>query len=508
MYSNIKAATKELKTLQVPPPDEKIQDLQETDETEDIGTCDQHKERISFFCETDNTLCCHTCKKEQHEKCKGIEPVSEEILGWQCNPALEIPRLQTEARLLSNWISSVEKTHNKGEVTIAAKFDAQRNAFLKQTEMEEKSLKRKAKIVRDTTLIEIEAYRSHCEDFLAKTEQAKLSLINMATSDKKTENVIAKLTLEKLAKDLNSFPDIHLPLCNFDDFECEWKFEHSEWTQIQEMVSPEQSPVQLCRIGSFEIKSSEDDADVPFFTGIDYLPDGRLVVADYNNRKCLVFNEKLMKVGSHQLSYHPESLAAVSEAEVAITSGCRYKIDILRVSKSNEITLLRTCEVTVSYDSICLKDDGHFVVGTKDDSRTFRIVSLSGKEGDFNIPNKKDPECQIQCKYIRNREKIAVTDKKNVFVYDIATKQKVVVDEDARIAEPEGVAVGPFDCIFVCSGGTNSIVQLSPLGHVLTSHNIDMLSPQAICFSQDKTKLAVANCCLGNQCLQVFEVVI
>ncbi|XP_053391452.1 uncharacterized protein LOC128554228 [Mercenaria mercenaria] len=502
------SVTEGLQKLQAPPRDEKIQDLQETDETEDMGTCDQHKERISFFCETENTLCCHVCKKEQHEKCKGIQPVSEEILEWKCNPALEIQRLQTEARLLGNWISSVEKVHKKGEDILLVKFDARRKTFQEHTEKKEKLLKRKAKLVRDMTSIEIEGNRSHCEDFIVKTEQAKLSLINMAQSDKKTENVIAKLTLQKFVNDLNSFSDISLPSFNFDSLEFDWKFDHTEWTKILKTVSPEQSPVQLCLISSTETKSTKDDEKEPFYSGIDYLLDGRLVAVDNNNRKCVVFNEKLQKVGSHQLSYFPQSLVAVSEEQVAITSGGCYKIDILRVSKSSEITLIRRCKVTAKYDSICLKDDGHFVVGTSDDSRIFRFLSLSGREKDYSYLNKKDPECKIKCTYIRNRKNVAVTDTKNVFLFDIATKKKVVVDEDARIVSPKGVAVGPFDCIFVCSRETNSIVQISHLGHILKSHEIDMLSPCTICFSQDKTKLAVANSVWGRKCLQVFEVVI
>ncbi|XP_053404879.1 zinc-binding protein A33-like [Mercenaria mercenaria] len=144
-------------------------------------------------------------------------------------------------------------------------------------------------------------------------------------------------------------------------------------------------------ITSIDLKQTGDDVGEPLYSGLDFLPDGRLVAVDNKNKKCLIYNEKLKKVVSYQLSYPPKSVVAVSEEEVAITSANIY---FLRVSKSNEITLIRTCKVKTNYDSICMKDERNFVVGTYDDTTPVRIVSLSGEEKDFNIDFLRNPRSQ------------------------------------------------------------------------------------------------------------------
>jgi DNA-binding beta-propeller fold protein YncE len=230
------------------------------------------------------------------------------------------------------------------------------------------------------------------------------------------------------------------------------------------------------------------------YSGIDFLPDGRLVAVDNFNKKCLVYNEKLEKVGSYQLSYRPQSVVAESEDEVAITSGAALKLDILRVNKSNDITLDRTIKVTTQYESICQKDDTYFVGGTIDHSSPVRIISSTGEEKDLsiNFPNKSYPIATSACTYIRSCDKVVLTDiyDHTVYIYDVKTNTRVVVKDD-QIKEPRGVAVGPYETILVCSYRTNSIVQISQTGHILSSHKIDMDFPYIACVSRDKSFLAI-----------------
>ncbi|XP_053403322.1 uncharacterized protein LOC128558379 [Mercenaria mercenaria] len=225
--------------------------------------------------------------------------------------------------------------------------------------------------------------------------------------------------------------------------------------------------VKLTKVTSIDLKQTGNDVKEPLYSGLDFLPDGRLVAVDNFNKKCSIYNEKLEKVGLFQLSYNPQSVVAVSEEEVAITSGRYMTIDYLRVSNSNEITLIRTCKVKTKYDSICLKDEGNFVVGTYDDTRPVRVVSLSGEEKDFsiNFSNKKYPHDTSACTYIRISDKVVLTDtdEDTVFIYDIKSNTRVVVKDD-QIKEPRGVAVGPSHCILVCIKKTDSILQISQTG--------------------------------------------
>jgi DNA-binding beta-propeller fold protein YncE len=274
-------------------------------------------------------------------------------------------------------------------------------------------------------------------------------------------------------------------------------------------VVPVKKAMILTPVNSIDLKQKGDDVKEPLYAGIDFLPDGRLVAVDNVNKKCLVYNERLEKVGSYQLSYHPKSVVTVSEDEVAITSGNVFKLDILHVNKSNEITLDRKIKVTTQYDSICQKDDKYFVGGTIDHSTPVRMISSTGKEKDFsiNFPNKSYPIDTSACTNVSSSGKLVLTDRHEhtVYIYDVKTNTRVVVKGD-QINQPRGVAVGPSDTILVCSNITNTIVQISLTGQILSSYKIDMLFPTAICVSRDKSFLAITNACNGKRKLQKLKI--
>ncbi|XP_060578654.1 uncharacterized protein LOC132735689 [Ruditapes philippinarum] len=236
-----------------------------------------------------------------------------------------------------------------------------------------------------------------------------------------------------------------------------------------------------------ELEKTDDYIEEPFITGLDFLPDGRLVAVDNNNMKLIVYDEKLEVLGSYQLSYGPLAIVSVSEDEVAITSGDTYMIDLLRVGKANEISSRRKYRVTTKYDSICLKDNSQFVVGTFDYQIPVEIISLAGEPDalSINFPNKAYQADTSVCTYIQNINKLVLTDiyKHTIYIYDIMTNTRVVVKDD-HIQTPCGVAVGPSDTILVCSYGTDSIVQISQTGQILSSHKIDMKYPyRVLCFT-------------------------
>ncbi|XP_053388227.1 uncharacterized protein LOC123555176 [Mercenaria mercenaria] len=474
--------------------------------------CDDHKKNISYICESDNELCCEVCVEEKHENCLKVTSISEDTMSYESkyNPTMEIPRLQNEAHLLITWLSSIERDVNKNVKSIPAKLDEYRNVLLKQFDSEAQKIKEKADEMKNNTLKEIKKKRKYCEHVVQKCKRAKLSLINMTKCGTTPQKLISQYRIEELRNEFQSLTDVDIVSLHMELKLPEQIALHSELLPVR-VEAPGTRPVQLFQIGVLELKQNENKNKEPFYSGLDFLPDGRLVTVDNYNCRCLIYNEKLEEVGSFQLSYNPQCVVAVSEEEVAITSRNPCKIDFLHVSKSNEITLIRTCKVTTKYMSICLKDDKNFVVGTVGDTRHVRIVSMSGEEKDFsiNFQNKKYSLDTSACTYIRNSDRVVLTDsyKHTVFIYDTTTNTTVSVKND-QIREPKNVAVGPFDCIFVCSMRRNSIVQISPLGKVIASHKIDMTSPSSICFSKDKTRLAISNCAGGEIKLQLFKVVI
>ncbi|KAH3810147.1 hypothetical protein DPMN_138533 [Dreissena polymorpha] len=57
-------------------------------------------------------------------------------------------------------------------------------------------------------------------------------------------------------------------------------------------------PVTLELLVSVDLHTTGDDDEEPYLTGLDFLPDGRLVSVDNYNWKCILLNERLQRLGT------------------------------------------------------------------------------------------------------------------------------------------------------------------------------------------------------------------
>jgi WD40 repeat protein len=266
--------------------------------------------------------------------------------------------------------------------------------------------------------------------------------------------------------------------------------------------------VKLTLLASIELKQGEGDVMEPLYTGLDFLPDGRLVAVDNYNKKCLVYNQKLEKMGFVLLPDNPRDVTVMNDEDTAVSSG--PKIYFIKISKSSDATVTRTLKVAMNCYSICMMSDDSFLVGCYDDPQPIRVISVKGEERALaiNIPSKQYKRDESTCAYIKNPNKVVLSEKfaHTVYIYDIANNTGVEVKDEKIIKEPRGMAVGPADCIFVCCTLANSILQISHTGQLLSSHVLDMKYPRSVCVSKDNTRLAVSNSAIGKIKLQVFNI--
>ncbi|XP_060588265.1 uncharacterized protein LOC132743732, partial [Ruditapes philippinarum] len=475
-----------------------------------LDRCNQHKKLIKFFCEDENQLCCSTCAIVGHRKCDSVveiqklagkmmspnSPVKEKLLDTKEMAKGIIKQVMTAKEKLDADVKKIPETINQVRDEVIRMFDDL-----------EISIVKKVKSFHDETRTKIAINQSQTENYLSDVRTRLETIDSVYRNGSPAQQFIVEKKMENDAASL--YRNVNEVFENLETFSVSFRFDETlklppfpvtEYVpgQIAFQHHYVNRPMTLTPVSSIDLKKTGDDTNEPHFTGIDFLSDGRLVAVDNENKVCLVYNEKLEKVGSYELFYSPKSVVAVSEEEVAITSGSEYIVHFLHISKCNEITSDRTCKVKTLYDSICLKDDNQFVMGTINDKRPARIVSLTGNENDFsvNFPNKAYYGYDSGCTYINNSDTLVLTDRHEhyVYIYDIKTDTRVVVKDD-QIQEPCGVAVGPSDTIIVCSLDKNSLVQISQTGHILSSHKIDIECPYRACVSRDKSFLVVTNDC-------------
>jgi len=88
---------------------------------------------------------------------------------------------------------------------------------------------------------------------------------------------------------------------------------------------------------------------------------------------------------------------------------------------------------------------------------------------------------------------------------DLTSGEGHVIKND-KIRGPRGVCAGPGGTVFVCSGDTRSVVQLSPQGDVLASHSVDVRIPHAVSVFKDNTRLILSNSS-GRTRIKLFSIV-
>ncbi|XP_053409257.1 uncharacterized protein LOC128559971 [Mercenaria mercenaria] len=490
-----------------------------------LDRCSKHEKRVKYFCKDDEKLCCTTCAITEHRKCDTVD----EIKGIEVEPG-SINTLKVNVNILKErneaaaeyWINSNQHIEEQTK-NLLNDLQSLKTSINIKFDNFEKEIKQQSASISEEKEFENSDNSKQCEDIVAVLTQdlKKLdAVIRVGTQEQQfivqqrvqesLETMEERSTMEfsKLESIVLSleFNQMFESLTELYDKLGSLKVNPSDRT-IDEIVDGK--PSELKMIASVEVKQRSGDTQKPLYRGMDFLQDDRLVVADFENQKCLVFNEGLEEVGSYKLSDYPQGLIAVSEDEVAITFGDVRKIDFLRVCNSNTLTHIRTIETTTNYDSICMQNDTQFVVGTYNDTKPMRIVLTSGEESDFNIDfqSTKYDLGDSKCTYIRNSDKAVLSAKleNTLYIYDMKTNTSIVV-KDKKIKEPRAVTIGPFDTIFVCSSATHSIVQISKTGRVMSSHDLNMRLPYKVCISKDKRRLAVTNKLYGDRRLQLFSI--
>ncbi|XP_053403313.1 uncharacterized protein LOC128558376 [Mercenaria mercenaria] len=494
-----------------------------------LDQCDEHQEVLKFFCEDENKLCCSTCAILGHRKCHSVVEI-QKIAGRSTSTSSKLKaslqEVREKAETVIKYAKSSKKQLDQDVKEVFLNIRRMRDNVLKMFDDLEISVAKDAESFKTETLDKLTRKQSDNEKHVADATKSLETIDNVHQNGTSSQQFILEQRMKKHADELSSNVDkecqrlesmavsfdfdetLKLPPLLISDYVPGQLILKYSVPEAVKPITPADPIVEFTKITSIDLKQTKDDVGEPLYSGLDFLPDGRLVAVDNENKKCLIYNEKLEKLGSYQLSYYPRGVVVVSEADVAITSSSEYQIIFLRVSKSNDMTFKKTCKVITKYNSLCIKDDRNFVVGSIDDTRHVRIVSLSGEEKDFsiNFPNKKYPRATSACTYIRNSDKVVLTDKHEdtIYIYDMKTNTRVVVKDD-QIKKPSGVAVGPSDCILVCSMDTQTIVQISQTGRILSSYKLDTIYPYRLCVSHNKNTLAVTAGRVGKMKLQLFQ---
>lgn len=478
--------------------------------------CEKHNKIIKFFCVEHQILCCSYCVIFEHRKCDEINNLKTEVSkgGIKCEEVLtQLNILESNAKELEVECRESISHMDAQMEQLLEQIDGVKESFeQKWTGLKDKITEQFQQTLADGTR-ELTRKISTCGvmlDCVRENSQFIKCVFDHGCDEQK---LIASCAIQrKISSDNTQLSTERTTLCRHDySVECSKQLKELLQTEgdmvtlaVNKML-PLVKPLKMQRLAYVNVRRGQNDNTEPFYSGMDFFADGRLVVVDNKNKKLKIMNERLEIVGTFQLNISPYDIVVMTAEKIAVTS--KNEIRILHVSRTNTITLTKTMH-TANYFSVCMMNDTTFLVSTYDDDRPLRMVSMEGKETEFcYLPENRYKFDSSFCTFIPNHNKLVLTDTSadSVIMFEMGNESNTkCVVKHGNIKGPRGVCVGPDDCVYVCCMYTQNIVQVSPSGKVISSHDLDTKLPYSICISKTRKTLAVSNSENGKRRLELF----
>ncbi|CAG2190610.1 unnamed protein product [Mytilus edulis] len=397
----IQKATKNHKTIL-------IEDYQELPEsiTNITLECEDHNQKLDFYCSIHSEPCCTRCVSEKHKDCRELKPLPEVVDGVKSSAAFS--DLQDRVNDMSQAIGQMiqDKTHNKSNLevkkkTLIAEVERVRKAFNSHLDTKQGELLSKIGETKEregdiidcllSKLSKIQAKVDEIADAVMKTKQYASNFqtfmgvnkwtreienqekeIIASQSDQSMANVDLQIKispiLKKFEKDVSEFGKIEV------NYSPRTKLVLRKDKQGQGLLVPSSqtvSKIKLSKLLSFEIPQGDLGC---LITGCDEFEDGRIVFVD-----CIETNKRLIIMscfGSFlkemKFKDRPLDVTIINSNLVAVTLVDKKTISIIDV---NTFNILKETHVNKRCFGITFIDGKLFVCM---DDKTIQIFDLFG----------------------------------------------------------------------------------------------------------------------------------
>ncbi|XP_052784579.1 uncharacterized protein LOC128220279 [Mya arenaria] len=484
-----------------------------------LDKCLEHGRAFMFQCEDHGDLCCELCVITYHRKCDNVPEIAE--LVKKKTDQIKIKEIHETVSTASGFIETCEQDQLKSTgrmEQIENEIETFKELFLKKVEeakihvlrqMTDHNLKEDSRIEKGKR--EVMSAKTNLESILEIADmvsdcgsEIEKFIINRILAN---EHSSLSETLRTLHANRNAIP---VGLSVTEKLSELMKSN----TQLFSLVETTPlKPARLQHVVSVNLEKTWDDSEEPCVTGLDFLPDGRIIAVDSWNWKCFIMNGTLKRSGRwYKFKTKPKDVTSYKDNCIAVTVGSDTlcNVCLLNVNSDNTITLMKVLKVSVSSWSIAQIKAETFAVSTWNNSQPVRIIDVDGKESNFEsvkFPAKMFKCGKNKCTYNSYQDTLVLTDQQahTVNIYNTVTGERIAVT-DGLISEPIGACIGPCGSVFVCSQFKHSVVQISSTGCVIASCDVNTRYPMTVAISKDGSRLAVSNNVMGVREVKLFEI--
>ncbi|KAL3870559.1 hypothetical protein ACJMK2_038611 [Sinanodonta woodiana] len=493
-------------------------------------TCSRHTNKtLEQYCNTHKKLCCPNCVAEEHRKCDDVIPVTE--AAKKCRSSKEISNLRSALSKYIVHLNLVLKNRNTQKKDLEAKktkvlsdFRTLKSQITDHLDRLEKELEGKmnqtnekeGKRLREEIdrSQEITSAVDNCGDLLEVTDHHGSDSQLLSILDKigveceyyeehigilcsRLRNVDYSLTLDKTLEQfqtkVNTFGRLEVRSSPSG---------LPPSPKVVQSSSPKSKIVQPKFTLSVkeateldEIDGRHDDPNDCWFTGAEFLPDSRILLADRTNKKLKLYSSVLQLITYLTLSSKPWDVTTLPNNEVAVSLPSEKTIQIVHVMSVS----MSTSRVIATDDQcygIHYVDGKILAVSYDGDPPHLKILSTDGEE--LAIIATDDDGFILFSKPIYVT---ATSDGSQIYVSDERLGCLVCLKNNGDhnftysamdLGHAAGVTLDREGNIYVCGNTSNSVHVVSPQGDRVKVLVTDGISyPRAITFEPKEKKLLI-----------------
>ncbi|VDI21603.1 Hypothetical predicted protein [Mytilus galloprovincialis] len=482
--------------------------------------CEDHNQKLDFFCSIHSEPCCTRCVFEKHKDCRELKPLPEVVEGVKSSAAFS--DLEDRVKDMSQVIGQLiaEKLYHQSNLEV------QSHTIITEVERVRKAINKHLNSIQNDLLHKIattKGQQSENIDLLVrKLSQMKTNIAEIASGLEKTKQYASDyqtfLGIRKLIPEIENqeqdvisiesdhgMADVDLQLkmnkildkmeTNVSEFgrleiyfSPPTKFALRKESQGQILLIPSSrclSKLKLSKIRSFDIHKEESKrGENNFITGCDMFEDNRIVLIDKQNNRLVIHKEGFF-IKQIRFEDTPLDVTIIDLNTVAVTFVEKKTISLVDVISSK---ILKTIFLVNKCFGIC-SFSGKLVV-----SLNYKIIKILDRSGTVeSAVSKKDNA--TYCSVMNDKMWYAAQAKGLIYCCDLngSVQWKFSCGKSDH---PQGIAHDAFGNVFVTCENANKVIIINSNGtesRVLLTSDDGLTKPIAVHYNRKTDILLVCN---------------
>ncbi|KAK3579744.1 hypothetical protein CHS0354_002393 [Potamilus streckersoni] len=251
------------------------------------------------------------------------------------------------------------------------------------------------------------------------------------------------------------------------------------------------------------------DGVKPRYTGATFLPEGNILLVDFNNNKCCLYDSHYDFVDDFNLHKNPRHVCHLEGKKVAVTIPMSKEIEILVIDKGirsvKTVTTRHRCFGLTTLNSERLVVSGH----NRNTKRHFwAIITTGGKERHYQEIEETVSGSNISHVTVNGAKTcvyVSCAALEAVFSFTL-DGQLVYRYTDKNLKHPQGLAADQYGNIYVLGYESNNLHQISPEGLCIKVFSSGIpQNPRHICFTETKQMLLITHGRFFSEHCTVFK---